>query len=223
MAIKAKELWEELRSVISGKTIDAILPPIIFVIVNALFGLDVAALTAVGLAIMLGLVRVIRGESWFYAVGGLAGVILAAGLAYLTRQAASYFIPAMISSGLLLILAVISNLVGMPLAALASHLTRGWPLDWFEREDIQPAYREVTWMWAAFFALRLSTQVYLFQLRDPGRLAWANIVLGWPFTILILLLSYIYGIWRLRNLGGPGVHEFVEEKDPPWEGQTRGF
>lgn len=223
MDIKLKEIWEELKSVLSGKTIDALLPPIIFVIVDAIFGLDVAVIAALGLAVLLGGYRLIRGQTWGYALGGLLGVGLAAGLALLTRNAASYFIPAMISSGLFMLAAVISNLLGKPLAALASHLTRGWPLEWFWREDVRPAYRDATWMWAAFFGLRLALQIILFQVGEGGSLTWANTLLGWPVTIIILVVSYVYGIWRLRQLGGPGVDEFEAGKEPPWEGQTRGF
>jgi hypothetical protein len=47
--------------------------------------------------------------------------------------------------------------------------------------------------------------------------------MGWPATILLLAVSYLYGTWRLRNLEGPSVEEFREETEPPWEGQQRGF
>ncbi len=223
MTSKMAEIWEELKSVLSGSTIDAVLPPLVFVIVNNLLGLDTAVITALALALLLGLLRLLRKQSWGYALGGLLGVVLAAGLALLTRSAASYFIPAIIGSGLFFLAAVVSNLIGKPLALWASHLTRGWPLVWFCREDIKPAYREVTWMWALFLGMRLMIQVHLFLRGEAAALAWANTLLGWPVTILVLVLSYIYGIWRLRNLGGPGVHEFEGGKNPPWEGQTRGF
>ena len=223
MKISWQEIWEELKSVLSGKTIDALLPPIVFVIVNALFGLDAAVISALGLAVVLGVIRLIRKQSLGYALGGLLGVGLAAGLALLTREAASYFIPAIITSALLVLAAAISSLIGKPLAAWVSHLTRGWPLEWFWRKDVKPAYREVTWFWAVFFALRLALQVVLFLEGDAGTLAWANTLLGWPVTILVLVASYIYGIWRLQKLGGPGVEEFEEGQQPPWEGQKRGF
>ena len=220
---KFDEIWEELKSVLSGKTFDALLPPIVFAIANGIFGLQTAVFVAIGLAVLLGLLRVIRKQKWHYALGGLLAVSLAAGLALLTQNAASYFIPGMISSGLLVLGAVLSVIIGKPLAAWASHLTRGWPLDWFWRKDVKPAYVEVTWMWAFFFAVRLGLQIILFRQGDAAQLAWANTLLGWPVTIIVLVLSYIYGIWRLRNLGGPGVDEFQEGKDPPWKGQTRGF
>jgi hypothetical protein len=47
--------------------------------------------------------------------------------------------------------------------------------------------------------------------------------LGWPAIIVVLSISYIYGIWRLNNLGGPGVDEFKDNKEPPWDGQKKGF
>lgn len=223
MGTKQAEILEELRSVISGKTFDALLPPLVFVLINSVFGLDAAVVTALALAVLLGAVRIIGKHAWQYALGGLVGVALASGLAYLTRSAASYFIPAIFSSALLLMLVLGSLAAGKPLAAWASHLTRGWPLQWFWRRDVKPAYREVTLFWAALILMRLIIQISLFQSGDPAGLAWANTLLGWPVIIIVLVLSYLYGIWRLRRLGGPGVDEFRAGKEPPWQGQTRGF
>ncbi len=223
MGIKRNEIFEELKSVVSGKTFDAILPPLVFVAANSLFGLDAAVITALGLAILLGAARFLRKHTWLYALGGLLGVSIASALAYLTRSAAGYFIPAIASSALLLLLALGSLAAGKPLVAWTSHLTRGWPLEWFWRRDVKPAYREVTLFWSGLILMRLIIQVTLYLSGDPARLAWANTLLGWPVIIVVLVLSYLYGIWRLRRLGGPGVEEFQAGKEPPWQGQTRGF
>ncbi|CCV66595.1 hypothetical protein BN85315740 [Paracholeplasma brassicae] len=48
-------------------------------------------------------------------------------------------------------------------------------------------------------------------------------VVGYPLLFLILVTSYIYGIYRLRKLKGPGIDEFIQKKEPPFRGQTRGF
>ena len=218
-----KEILEELKTVSSGKTFDALLPPLAFIIINNFFGLDIAVTTALILALMFCIIRLVRKQTWQYALGGLLGVALASGLAYLTRSAVSYFIPSIISSTLLYLLAIFSIFTGKPMAAWASHLTRGWPLEWFWRKDIKPAYMEVTWAWTAFFAMRLAIQIIIFQSGDATRLAWANTLLGWPVVIVVLILTYTYGIRRLHRLGGPGVEEFKEGKEPPWQGQIRGF
>jgi hypothetical protein len=223
MPTKTKEILDELKSVLSGSTIDAVLPPLVYVVANTIFGLEAAVLTAIVFAILLGVIRIIRKQPWGYAIGGIAGVALAAGLALITRNAASYFIPAILTSGLFVLVTVISNIIGKPLAAWLSHITRGWPLAWFWRKDVKPAYLEVTWMWGFFFAMRLSVQIFLFIQGDAATIAWMNTLLGWPVTIIILVVSYIFGIWRLRKLSGPGVDEFEDGKSPPWRGQTRGF
>ncbi len=63
---------------------------------------------------------------------------IAVGLTLLTQDAINYFLPALVTSAFMILAAGISLLIGKPLAAWASHLTRGWPRDWFWRKDIPP-------------------------------------------------------------------------------------
>ena len=218
-----KEILEELRSIFLNKTFDALLPPIIYALSNSFFNLITAVLLASTTAFFVFLKRIIKKEDWKYALGGLFAVLFASSLALLSNNAGSYFLPALTSSALFLLSSIISVLIGKPLAALASHLTRGWPLEWFWRDDIKPAYREVTIFWALYFALRLSIQLNFFFSDEVMNLAWINLILGWPAIVAVLTISYIYGIWRLKSLGGPGVDEFKKGKKPPWNGQKRVF
>lgn len=223
MTSKGKEIIEELKSVFLGKTLDAILPPLVFAIVNGFFGLTYAILSSVILSIIFGILRILRKQNWFYAFGGLVTITLAASFAYLANNVANYFIPGIISNAFILAVALFSLLIDRPMAAYASHLTRGWRLDWFWRKDVKPAYREVTIFWTLFFMIRTIIQVTLFLSKDIQSLSWANSLMGLPFTILILTTSYVYGIWRLRQLKGPGIEEYLSDKAPPYKGQTRGF
>jgi hypothetical protein len=223
MKINFKEIGEELKSVLTGNTLDALLLPLAFALTNALFGLTAGALAALGLGLLLMLIRLIRKQAWAYTLAGMALVGVAAGLSLLTKEAVNYFLPNLITSSLLVLATLISLILGKPLAAWASHLTRGWPLDWFWRDDVLPAYREVTWAWMVFFLLRLGLQLALYLQGQVSTLAWTETLLGWPVTLIVLVASYVYGIWRLRQLGGPGVDEFIAQTPPPWKGQTRGF
>jgi len=223
MELKKEEILEELRSIFLNKTFDAVLPPLVYAISNSILGLQIAVILAVTTAFIIFSKRIIKNENWKYSLGGLIGVIFASSLAFLSNNASSYFIPALTSSTLFLLAVVITLLVGKPLAAWASHLSRGWPLEWFWRKDVKPAYREVTIFWAIYFALRLSIQLNLFFSDAVLNLAWVNIILGWPTIIVVLTISYIYGVWRLDNLEGPGVDEFKKGKKPTWDGQKRGF
>lgn len=220
---RIKEISEELKLVISGKTFDALLPPLLFAIVNSRYRLTVASILAIALAGLLGIIRLARKQPVRYAVGGLFGVMVASGIAYFSDNAANFYLPKIATSALLVLAALVSLIIGKPMAALTSHLTRGWALDWYWRKDVKPAYQEVTVLWFLFFLLRLVLQLILFRRGDVVELAWTNTLLGMPVTIAGLIVSYLYGIWRLRNLKGPSVEEHREGKPQPWEGQTRGF
>ncbi len=220
---KFRDVLDELRSVLTGKTIDAIVPPLVFVITQNVWGLLAGIIAAVLCAFLLGFRRAIKKDSMNYAFVGLGGVLFASSLALLGNSAVNYFIPGMITSGLLASICFISVLIKKPFAAYASHLSRAWPLKWFWRPDIRPAYTEVTIFWMVFFSFRLFLQWQLFGADDVTRLGWMNTLLGTPATILVLIVTYIYGIWRLSSLKGPGVEEFLANKTGPWKGQKKGF
>ena len=223
MKDRIQEISEELKLVISGKTFDALLPPLLFAVVNSRYQLTVASILAIALALLLGIIRWARKQPLRYALGGLVGVMVASAIAYFSNNAANYYLPKIASTALLVLAALVSLILGKPMAALTSHLTRGWDLDWYWRKDVKPAYQEVTFFWLLLFLMRLALQFTLYSRGDVIELAWTNTLLGLPFTIAGLILSYLYGIWRLRNLKGPSVEEHREGKPQPWEGQTRGF
>lgn len=225
MIHKINELWEEFRTVFSGRsnTVDTIIPPLLYALVNMLVGLLPATLSALGLAALLTVIRLIQKQSWLYAFSGLVLTLLAAGLAWFTQNAASFFLPDLLTSGVLLAAALLSIGVGKPLAAWSSHLTRAWQKEWYWLPNIKPAYTEVTWMWAAFIAARLMVQYALYQQANVSLLGWANVLLGLPATIAVLIVSYLYGIWRLAKLRGPSVEEFLSHQPAPWKSQRKGF
>jgi hypothetical protein len=225
MINKMNELLQEFRTVFSGRsnTLDTIIPPLLYALVNMLAGPLPAVLSAVILAAILTVLRLVRKQPWLYAVSGLVLTLLAAGLAWFTQNAASFFLPDLITSGILLAATLLSIWFKKPLAAWSSHLTRAWPKEWYWLPNIRPAYTEVTWMWAAFIAARLIAEYLLYQQGNASLLGLANVLLGWPVTIVVLVMSYLYGIWRLTKLGGPSVEEFLSHQPAPWKGQKKGF
>ena len=225
MINKMNELLQEFRTVFSGRsnTLDTIIPPLLYALVNMLAGPLLAVLSAVVLAAILTVLRLVRKQPWLYAVSGLVLTLLAAGLAWYTQNAASFFLPDLITSGTLLAATLLSIWFKKPLAAWSSHLTRSWPKEWYWLPNIRPAYTEVTWMWAAFIAARLIAEYLLYQQGNVSLLGLANVLLGWPVTIVVLVMSYLYGIWRLTKLGGPSVEEFLSHQPAPWKGQKKGF
>lgn len=220
---KLKEILEELKSVVSGKTLDAILPPLIFVLINSYFNLNLAIIVSVIIGVIIFGFRIVKKQDMTYATFGLVGLVIAAIFAFIASSATNFFLPDIITNVFILMVSVISLIINKPIALYLSHLTRGWSLMWFFRKDILPAYREVTYMWTIFFFIRALAQIILFLQNDVNGLLLVSTILGLPATLFVLTISYVYGMWRLKNLKGPGIEEFNENKQPPFKGQTRGF
>jgi hypothetical protein len=222
---KSDELLAELRSVVftQNKWFDSVLPPVVFIILNAFTNLELALAGAIIIALLIGIYRLVRRQAWVYALGGVGGVIIAGLIAWFIGGAEGYFLPGIISGALTAVLCLISIIIKRPLVAWTSYVTRRWPLDWYWHPKVLPAYSEVTVIWALFFALRTFLQFELFQQQAASTLGIVQLLSGWPALIILLIASYLYGMWRLQNLGGPSVEEFKTGKEPPWQSQKRGF
>ena len=223
---RSTELWQELQAVFSGKgtrLFDSFLPPVIFLALNSFANTNLALWGALGASLLFTIFRITRRENLAYSLGGLGGTLLAAIFTKLSGSGRGFFLPGLVSGAVTIILCVISVAFNRPLVAWSSFITRRWPLTWYWHPQVLPAYNEVTILWAVSFSIRLTFEFWLYQQDALGILGTVRILLGWPFIIVLLIVSYIYGLWRLDKLKGPSVDEFKEGKSPPWEGQKRGF
>jgi len=223
---KFKELQEELKMVLSGRgaqLLDSFLPLVIFLLLNALTGLNYALWGALGIAGLFALFRIFRRESLVYALGGLGGVLLSTVLVQLSGSGTGFFLPGLISGAVTVVVCVVSVAVNRPVVALTSFVARRWPINWYWHPKVLPAYNEVTILWAVAFGARLFLEFWLYQRDASSALGTTRLILGWPYTIILLIVSYLYGLWRLSHLKGPSVEEFKAGTEPPWEGQRRGF
>ena len=222
---KWHELLEEIRTVFTGRNsfFDAILPPIIFLLINGLVGFQAAMWSALILSAGIAILRIVRKQSLTYALAGVGSVAVAIGLARYLGKSEGFFLPGLISGSMTLLLTILSLVIRRPMVAWTSYLARRWPLDWSWHPQVRPAYSEVTFAWVIFFTARLLLQFALFENQDVNSLALTNFVTGWPATILLLIFSYLYGTWRLAQLSGPSVEEYRNNVPPPWQSQRRGF
>ncbi len=85
---KVREIWEEFRNVVVGRNsfLDAILPPIVFLLLNGFFGFQVALWGALVLAVLIAGLRLWNKKSVVYALAGVVSVGLAVGIALLPGQ-----------------------------------------------------------------------------------------------------------------------------------------
>lgn len=188
--------------------VDAILPPIVFVVVNELRGLPTAAVAALGLSVVLVAVRLLRGERPLPAAAGLGGVALGVGIALWTRDAAAFFLPGIVANAVMAVVSVVSILVRRPLMAWTSAAIYRWPIEWYWHPRVRPAYSEITWAWAALYAVKAVVQYLLSRADQLGWVAVVRIATGWPAFAVLIVVTYGYVSRRLVALDAPDVNAF---------------
>ena len=161
----SKELFEEFISVFSGSSslLDSLLPPLLFLIINAAFGFQPALWASLGIGAVIIILRLLRRQKAVFALGGLSAALLAIGLRYLLDSAQAFFLPAFINGSLTTLVLLISIIVKRPAVAFTSALTRRWPLRWYWYPRVRPTYGEVNAIWVVYSALKLAVQVVLYR------------------------------------------------------------
>jgi uncharacterized protein DUF3159 len=169
------------------------LPAVAFVVAYTASGSDtnVAAIVAVGLALILSLARVVKRESPMYALSGLVGVAFAALVATKSGRAENFFLPGLLAnaayaSAFLVSLAVRRPLVGIIVASLD-----GEGNEWRDDPLRVRAFVRATWLWAGLFALRLVVQLPLYFAEAVVALGVAKTAMGLPLFGVGLWLTWL--------------------------------
>jgi hypothetical protein len=183
--------------------LDLAAPPITFVSVNAATSLGPAIGAALGCAALLLAVRVVRREHVRHAVWGFLAVAVASTFAAVSGQARDYFLP-----GILINLGygaafALSALVGYPALGLALAPLEGFGDAWRANAPVRRAFSRATWLWTALFLVRAAVQGWFYLADQPGWLAVAKLLTGWP--LFIVALSPTLALIRGARTGAPQV------------------
>jgi uncharacterized protein DUF3159 len=166
------------------------LPVVTFVVVSGLFSLLPAIASALGVAALVLVWRLIRRESTQPALSGFIGVAVCALVAYVVGESKGYFLLGIWMSLLWAIVFAVSMLIRRPLVGYiwswAGSRDRGW-------RDVPRAvyaFDIATLCWTLVFAARFVVQRLLYDADQTGWLGVARIVMGWPLTVLAALATY---------------------------------
>jgi hypothetical protein len=222
---KATEVRQELALIARGgrRFFDAVLPFALFLLLLKPAGTAAAAGVSFSCGLALSVYRIFRGASPLFSLAGLLVLGIGAVPAVRSGKAGDFLLPNVGTNFMLFLLCLVSLPLRRPLVAWTSYFARRYPLAWYWHPSVRPAYTEVTILWALFFGVRLVLQILLLRSGEEFLLALFSFLSGWPAIVVLLVVSYVYGTWRLRLLGGPGAEEFRRGDPPPWKGQIRGF
>lgn len=176
--------------------VDGAVPPLLFVTANAgaaLVGhgdraLLIAAASAGASAVAIGMVRLALGQSLAGVVRGLAGLVVAVAFALRAGRARDFFLPGIYVDGFYAAALVASVVVGRPAVGYAyAALFRAGA--WRGDRRLRRIFSVATLGWALVYVLRFAVQILLYGEDRPELLAVAKLALGWPVTVVAVILT----------------------------------
>jgi hypothetical protein len=166
------------------------LPVVTFVTASSFFGLLPAIGSALGVATLVLLWRLIRRESPKPAFSGFFGVAVCALVAYLMGESKGYFLLGIWGSLIWAVVFAVSVLIRRPAVGYIWTWASGRDRGWRGVPRAVYAFDIATLGWMLVFGARYVVQQ---QLYDAGRTGWlgvARIGMGWPLTLVAGLLTY---------------------------------
>jgi hypothetical protein len=190
-------------------TAAAAIPPVVFVVVNAVSSLRAAIVAAVASGVVVALYRLVRHQPVQQAVTGLFSVAIAAAIAARTGQARGFFLLGIAGAFVYAGVFAVSLLVRRPLVGVLWEFLdpSGLPDEdrWYRTRPLMRAYDAATAAAFAMFAARGVVQLSLFRENRTGWLAVARLAMGYPLYIAVV--AFAFWIVRRARLKLPAVHE----------------
>ncbi|GAA5164299.1 MULTISPECIES: DUF3159 domain-containing protein [Amycolatopsis] len=170
-------------------------PIAVFILVNYFFGLQAGIWSAVGSAVAITVLRIVRREPLQPAISGFFGVAIAAFIAYRTGSAKGFFLFGIWASLVYCAAFVLSIVVRWPLVGVIWNVINGTGTDWRRDQPSRLGYDVATLALALVFGARFVVQRWLYDSDHTGWLAFAKIAMGYPLYALALLVV----VWAVRR------------------------
>lgn len=173
----------------------SVVPVIVFVAANAFLPLTATIIVSVAVALATFGYRLLRGEAFSLAAGGVLGVAVAIGIVALTGSARDFFVVGIWAYLAAFVGALGSVLARRPLSGVVWNLAHGGTHAWRADRRVLRAHDVATLAAAAVSGARFGVQQWLYVSDETGWLGVARIAMGWPLTILPALVV----IWAWRR------------------------
>jgi hypothetical protein len=170
-------------------------PVVVFVAANAFLPLPMTIGVAIAVGLALTGFRLLRGERFTSAVGGLAGVAVAAGIVAWTGSAKDFFVLGIWVALAGFVVTFGSVLARRPLTGVVWNLVHGGRHAWRADAVVLRAHDVATLAAALVFGARFVVKEWLYLADSTTWLAIAKIVMGTPLTVLAALVV----VWAFRR------------------------
>lgn len=180
--------------------IDSGLPAVVFVLVNSVVqafssreaALNAAMASAIGVGVLVVLLRLVRKETLQQAISGFLGLAIAVFFARRSGEARGFFLPGIFINVAYGLVFFGSAVIGRPLVGAIYAAIDGMDKRWREDPRLRRIFVAATVGWSLVFASRAVVQGVLYAMDRPGLLAAARLLMGWPLTIGAVALTVAY-------------------------------
>lgn len=198
--------------------IESVGPTLVFV-VAFVCGLDVwkSGAIALGIAVGLGIARMISHQTLTQAFAGFTGVIIGVLWAAFSGKGENYFLYGLILNAVYFVVLLVSVLTRFPLIGLAVGWFRSQGLAWRSDERLRKdrgAYYAVTFLWMGLFGARLAVKVPLYFAGNVWALGALHLLMGVPLFAIVIYLSWLL----LRRTHGGFLDSGLEVDDTHQDG-----
>lgn len=169
------------------------MPPVAFVVAYTASSQDtsVAAAVALGVGVLMALLRVARRETPQYTITGLIGVGIAAFIATRTGKAENFFLPGLLLNAAYATAYFVSIVIRRPLIGLIVSGLTGGGAAWREDPVLLRVYSRASWLWVGLFLTRLLVQLPLYLAGSVTALGVARTAMGVPLFGLGVWLTWL--------------------------------
>jgi hypothetical protein len=185
-------------------------PVVVFVAANAFLPLPMTIGVSVAAGLALTGFRLLRGERFTSAIGGLLGIAAAVGIVAVTGSAKDFFVVGIWAALAGFVVTAGSVLVRRPLTGVIWNLLHGGEHAWREDRAVLRAHDIATLAAALVFGARFAVKQWLYLVDSTTWLAVAKIAMGTPLTVLAALVV----VWAFRRTS-------KRIATPPGPGQAR--
>lgn len=170
-------------------------PVVVFATAVAFVPLPITVGVSIAVALALAVFRILRGERFMAAMGGVIGVAAAGGVAAWTGSANDFFLIGIWVSLAGAFITLSSVLARRPLTGVIWNAVHGDEHPWREDTPSLHAHDLATLALTALFAARFVVKEWLYLAESTGGLAFAKIAMGTPLLAIALLVV----VWAFRR------------------------
>lgn len=174
--------------------VETVLPGLLFVTIFTINkDLHTSAIAAVGVSLVLLVVRLVRRDTVKHAFSGVFGVAFGVVFAMMTGNAKDFYLPGMVYTLGLAVAYLVTAAAGVPLIGLILGPVFKENLSWRTRNPgRKKAYSKASWAWGLILLAKCAILFPLYWWADTAQLGWVLVALKIPPFLLAVYLTWVF-------------------------------